>query len=238
MVLFRYSITMFYWKVMKMARTILQSSRHSNFRDANIGHMIIFCEGLTEKLYIEHFVSIINKNKFNDIIVEIESAEGNASRVLKYAESYLKLESNNRKYSNYKKYLIFDCDSPPNIQATINKMLESTNNYELLATNLLFETWLLMHFENVYDKVTKKDIYRKLSQHLHDNYEKANSGIIREIISNGSVEEALKNAEHLLAHYNQNGKNICKSIKDMNPYTNVNVLVEQILAAGTLKLNR
>lgn len=124
MVLFRYSITMFYWKVMKMARTILQSSRHSNFRDANIGHMIIFCEGLTEKLYIEHFVSIINKNKFNDIIVEIESAEGNASRVLKYAESYLKLESNNRKYSNYKKYLIFDCDSPPNIQATINKMLE------------------------------------------------------------------------------------------------------------------
>ncbi|MDD2375357.1 MAG: RloB family protein [Eubacteriales bacterium] len=220
-----------------MARTVLQASRQSNFRDANIGHMIIFCEGMTEKLYLEYFVSIINKNKFNDITIKIESAKGNASRVLKYADSFLADESNNRKYSNYKKFLVFDCDSPPNIQKTINKMLASPNQYDILASNLLFETWLLMHFENVNTKVSQKYIYEKLSQHLNHEYEKANPGVIREILANGNIEEALRNAENLSVKYSQRGLNICKSIKDMNPYTNVNELVEQLLAAGTIKMN-
>lgn len=200
-------------------------------KNANIGHMILFCEGLTEKYYFEYFTGIIQKNKFNDIKIEIESADGNSSRVLKFADEYLADEVNNRKYSNYKKYLIFDCDAPPNIQKIINKMSSSQNGYELLISNYLFETWLLMHFENVTDKISKVNTYQKLSNHLVSEYRKANAGIIREIILNGSIEEAMLNAERLAEKYTAEGNNICSTIGKMNPYTNVNILVEQLMAA-------
>ncbi len=215
---------------MPLGRTVLSPSRHKNIKNTNIGHMILFCEGLTEKYYFEYFIDIIKKNKFNDIRIEIESADGNSSRVLKFADDYLAVEDNNRKYSNYKKYLVFDCDSPPNIQRVIDKICLSENGYEMLVSNYLFETWLLMHFENVTEKISKEYTYKRLSEHLVNQYKKASAGLIREIIQNGSVEEAMRNAESLAAKYSQEGKNICNSIGKMNPYTNVNILVEQLLA--------
>ncbi len=213
-----------------MGRTILSPSRQKNIKNTNLGHMILFCEGLTEKYYFEYFTDIIEKNKFNDVRIEIESADGNSRRVLKFADDYLTVEDNNRKYSNYKKYLVFDCDAPPNIQKIIDKICLSENGYEMLVSNYLFETWLLMHFENVTEKISKEHTYKRLSEHLVNEYKKASSGLIREIIQNGSVEEAMKNAERLAEKYSQEGKNICNSIGKMNPYTNVNILVEQLLA--------
>lgn len=215
---------------MRLGRTILSPSRQKNIKNTNLGHVILFCEGLTEKYYFEYFTDIIEKNKFNDVRIEIESADGNSSRVLKFADEYLTIEDNNRKYSNYKKYLVFDCDAPPNIQKVIDKICLSENNYEMLVSNYLFETWLLMHFENVTEKISKEHTYRRLSEHLVNDYKKASAGLIREIIQNGSVEEAMKNAENLAEKYSQEGKNICNSIGKMNPYTNVNILVEQLLA--------
>lgn len=200
-------------------------------KNTNIGHIILFCEGSTEKFYFEYFTEIIEKSKYNDIKIEIESADGNSSRVLKFADEYLDNEANNRKYSNYKKYLIFDCDAPPNIQKIINKMSQSQNGYELLVSNYLFETWLLMHFENVTEKISKENTYQRLSGHLVGEYKKASSGLIREILQNGSVEEAMKNAETLAEKYKSEGITICNSIGKMNPFTNVNILVEQLLAA-------
>jgi hypothetical protein len=215
---------------MRLGRTILSPSRQKNIKNTNLGHMILFCEGLTEKYYFEYFTDIIEKNKFNDVRIEIESADGNSRRVLKFADDYLTVEDNNRKYSNYKKYLVFDCDAPPNIQKIIDKICLSENGYEMLVSNYLFETWLLMHFENVTEKISKEHTYKRLSEHLVNEYKKASSGLIREIIQNGSVEEAMKNAERLAEKYSQEGKNICNSIGKMNPYTNVNILVEQLLA--------
>lgn len=190
---------------------------------------------MTEKYYFEYFTDIIEKNKFNDVKIEIECADGNSSRVLRFADKYMSVEKNNRKYSNYKRYLVFDCDSPPNVQKIICAMMDSENKYELLVSNYLFETWLLMHFEDVNEKISKKEIYMRLSNHLNHDYIKANKGTIREIIHNGNVEKAMKNAETLSQCYSKDGKEIYNSIGNMNPYSNVNIIVEQLLAAITLK---
>lgn len=206
-------------------------ARQKNIKDINIGHIILFCEGPTEKIYFEYFSEILNKNKFNDIEIKLESAEGNARTVLKFAEKYLRDEENNRKYSNYTKYLIFDCDDPPKIQEVINAMMLSPNEYDLLISNWLFEIWLLMHFEKVNKKLSKKNILEKLSSHLVKEYKKANAGQIREIIANGNIEDAIENAEKLTSKCLNEGKNICDSIVKMNPYTNVHLLVEQLMAA-------
>lgn len=217
-----------------MSRTELSANRRKNIINANLGQIILFCEGMTEKRYFEYFTDIIENdksNKFNDVIVEIESADGNASRVFKFANNFLDDKNNNRKYVNYKKYLVFDCDAPPNAQDIINNMLKSDKKYELLISNCFFEIWLLMHFENVNEKISKGDIYRKLSDHLYHTYKKGDNGTIREIIQNGSIEEAIRNAEELSDKYLEAGKDICGCIGEMDPYTNVYIIVEELLKA-------
>ena len=134
-----------------MARTKLSLQRLSAIKKTNIGRIIIFCEGKTEKYYFDYFAEIINKNKYTDVEVVLETANGNAQTVLNYAESFMSNEECNRKFSNYGLYLVFDCDAPPNIQAVI----QAAWNYELLISNYLFETWLLMHFEDVTAKLPK-----------------------------------------------------------------------------------
>lgn len=214
-----------------MGRTKLSHNRLTQVEKENIGHVLIFCEGMTEKQYMDYFSNIIKKNKFTDIRVETQSVDGNAKTVYNFAEQYLNQEENNRKYSNYQKYLVFDCDDPPNIQQVILDMQASDKCYSLLVSNFLFEIWLLMHFEQVDKKLTKRKIYQHLTNCLNSEYEKANEGIIREIIQNGSVENAIKNAYELAKKYENEGEIICTNIKEMNPYTNVYKLVEQFMIA-------
>lgn len=213
-----------------MGKTVLLPKRREAIGKPNIGKMIIFCEGMTEKYYLDYFINIISKNKYTDVRVETESADGNAKTVFKFAEDFLEQEENNRKYANYKKSLIFDCDAPKNIHKVIEEMLASDRGYALLASNYLFEVWLLMHFEIVDKKLSKKKTYERLSAHLVNGYDKANPGIIREIIQNGSVEEAARNAAELAKRYKADGKSIKVDIVEMNPYTNVYELIEQFMA--------
>lgn len=213
-----------------MGKTILSPERKKAIKKVNIGKQIIFCEGMTEKHYLDYFINIINKNKFTDVRVETESANGNAKKVLKFAEEFLAQEENNRKYLNYKKSLIFDCDAPKSIKTVISEMQASEREYVLLVSNYLFEIWLLMHFEIVNVKLTKRKIYEKLSGYLANGYSKADSGIIREIIQQGNIEEAIKNATELTEMYKNAGNNIIRDIEQMNPFTNVHELIEQFMA--------
>lgn len=217
-----------------MARTVLSPTRRAQMRNPNIGKVIIFCEGETEKYYFDYFVEIIEKGKsagkFTDIHVETESANGNARRVLDYADEYMLNDDNNRKFGLYDKYLTFDCDAPQNIQSVITDAC-SHGDYTLLLTNYLFETWLLMHYEDLKERITKRETYRRLSAHLNSKYQKRRKGLIREILSNGNVEKAIENAEVLNEQYESDGLNIYSSIADMNPYSTVYTLVEQLLLA-------
>lgn len=208
-----------------MSRTILSSQRRAEINKVNIGRIIIFCEGKTEKYYFDYFAEIIKKNKYTDIEVVLETVNGNAQTVLNFANDFLKTEENSRKFSTYGKYLAFDCDDPPNIQSVV---LASTD-YELLVSNYLFETWLLMHFEEVDSKLTKSQIYRHLSEHLNSTYSKGRRGKTREIIQNGEIEKAIDNAKNLELQYETQGKVLYTNIKEMNPYTSVYKLIEQFM---------
>lgn len=208
-----------------MGRTQLSPQRLSETKKTNIGRIIIFCEGKTEKYYFDYFAEIIKKNKYTDVEVILETANGNARTVLNFANEFMNDEKHNQKFSTYGKYLAFDCDDPPDIQAVVL----AANEYELLISNYLFETWLLMHFEDVEKKITKREIYRRLSYHLHGDYSKGHKGKTREIVINGNIEKAIDNARILEKRYNAEGKNIFTNIKDMNPFTNVYKLIEQFM---------
>lgn len=208
-----------------MSRTLLSPERRLEIRKTNIGKIIIFCEGKTEKFYFDYFAKIINQNKYTNVEVVLETANGNARTVLNLTGSFMEEEENNRKYSTYGKYLAFDCDDPPDIQAVVLYAKE----YELLISNHLFETWLLMHFEEVDTKLTKREIYRRLTNHLRGNYSKGHKGKIREIVQNGSIEKAIDNAKVLEHLYEIQGKVVFANINEMNPYTSVHKLIEQFM---------
>lgn len=208
-----------------MGRTQLTPRRMSETKRLNIGKIIIFCEGKTEKYYFDYFSEIIRNNKYNDIEVVLETANGNAQTVLSYANRFLSDDENNRKFTNYGKYLVFDCDDPPEIQSVV----AAAKDYELLISNHLFETWLLMHFEDIEEKISKREIYRRLSEHLKSDYSKGQKGKTREIINNGNIEKAIDNAKFLENKYKSDEKTIFTDIKNMNPYTSVHKLVEQFM---------
>lgn len=208
-----------------MGRTRLSPQRLSETKKTNVGRIIIFCEGKTEKYYFDYFAEIIKKNKYTDIEVILETANGNAKTVLNCADKFMSDDKHNQKYNNYGKYLAFDCDAPPDIQAVVLEAM----GYELLISNYLFETWLLMHFEDMNEKISKKEIYQRLSSHLHSTYSKGHKGKTREIVQNGDIEKAINNARTLEKRYIAEGKSIFTNIKDMNPFTSVYKLIEQFM---------
>lgn len=212
-----------------MGRTKLSRERAVEIKRQNIGRIIVFCEGMTEKNYLDYFAEIINKSKYSDVHIETETANGNSKTVVNFADKFLNDERNSRKYVHYNKYVIFDCDDPPNIQSVIDEVIALDKGYYLLVSNLVFEIWLLMHFENVNAYISKQKIYDKLGMHLNKEYKKADNGIIREIINNGNIEEAIKNARELEEKYKLEGKTILSNIVEMNPYTNVHSLIEQFM---------
>lgn len=119
-----------------MGRTRLSAQRLTETRRTNIGRIIIFCEGKTEKYYFDYFSEIIRKNKFTSVKVEVETASGNATTVLNFANDFLADEEHNRVYNQYGKYLVFDCDEPPDIQTVITQAIQSGNQYNLLISKL------------------------------------------------------------------------------------------------------
>lgn len=60
-----------------MGRTVLSSQRRSEIKKVYLGHIIIFCEGKTEKFYFDYFSEIIEKNKYTDVKVILETENGN-----------------------------------------------------------------------------------------------------------------------------------------------------------------
>lgn len=214
-----------------MPRLQLSHQRVSEIKKQNLGKIILFCEGITEKNYFDYFAEIINKdgNKYNNVVITTEPANGNAQTVLNHSIDFLSQEDKNRLFANYDKYLVFDCDAPDDIAGVITQAIGNSNDYHLLVSNHFFETWLLMHFEEVEEKLSKRKTYARLSEHLNAKYKKGQKGRTREIISNGDIEKAIKNAYRLENQYNATGKSIYDSIDDMNPYTNVHTLVEQLM---------
>ncbi len=114
-----------------MARIKLSKQRITETKKQNIGKILLFCEGKSEKYYFDYFADIINKNgnKYNNVIVATQAANGNAQTVLNYSITFLAEEDNNRKYLNYDKYLIFDCDAPKNIDSVIASASANTYNF-------------------------------------------------------------------------------------------------------------
>lgn len=210
-------------------------------RPENAGKLLIFCEGATEFNYLQYFKNYIDNNlraKYSDIVIEPINVKGNAMHVYKFAETFLQNETNASRFLYYEKHLVFDCDAPDNIQDVITLMRQSDNNYILDYSNLLFETWLVMHFQNIMPDgaVDKRSIIRQLREYLdvikYTDKVKAAQGTIGKILgSNGNerIRVAVQNAVMLEKHWEMLGFDENKDIQKMNPSVSIYKLIERLL---------
>lgn len=222
--------------VIEMARLNPKIERTVGVKKQYLGKVLIICEGETEFNYFNYFSSIINNNrdKYSHIEIEFVKANGNSKAVLIRANSFLSTGNNASQYHTYEKYLVFDCDAPSNIDEVIKEMMESPHCFIMLLTNLLFETWLLMHFEVVDKPLKKIQVIKKLKEHLrisrYTSKQKSSIGLIRKVIDGGdNVVAAISNAKQLEKEYEEMGYEIYKDVIKMNPYTTVQNLIEKIL---------
>lgn len=125
-----------------------------------------------------------------------------------------------------------------NIQEVIALMKASENNYILDYSNLLFETWLVMHFQNLEpDKDNSKRVILKLMRDYlnvtrYTKKMKASKGTIGRILgSNGNekIRAAIENAKLLEKHWKEAGKDMDKDITRMNPAVDIYKLIERLL---------
>ncbi len=205
------------------------------------GKLLIFCEGSTEYNYMDYFKKYLENNKkikYTDVVLEPINTEGNARHVFQYAEEFLADEQNARKYALYEKHLIFDCDAPDDIQEVISDMIGSSNVFILDYSNLVFETWLVMHFQEmtVDSRKTKSQVYSTMRDYLKvENYgskEKAATGTIAALLGSDGDEKiraAIVNAKELEIYWKEERKNYQKDIETMNPSVSIHSLVERLL---------
>lgn len=219
-----------------MPRTML-SRRTSDTIELHLGKVLIFCEGHTENHYFSYFQKRI-KNKYDDIIIKMETVNANSQSVLNYADRFLNDDENQKAYYNYEKHLVFDCDDPSNILEVIEAAEKSEHHYHLLISSLRFEVWLLMHLEELEPvAISKKQINEKLEAHLSlepNSYKshKDDAGLIAKIIKeHGNVDNAIVNADALRSYYDAHHLEIGAIISGKYPYSTVGDLVKQLAKA-------
>lgn len=224
-----------------MGRLVNGERKITNPKPENAGKLLIFCEGDTEYNYLDYFKNYFEKHlraRYSEIVLEPINTKGNAMHVYRYAEEFLSDDDNKRKYGLYEKHLVFDCDAPENIQEVINLMKQSENEYILDYSNLLFETWLVMHFQNIAvdDKKDKRTIIKKMREYLgvlkYTPKVKAAKGTIGKILgdeANAKIRAAIENAKELENYWNEKEITISQNIKAMNPSVDIYKLVERLL---------
>lgn len=224
-----------------MPRLVNGERKITNPKPENAGKLLIFCEGYTEYNYLDYFRQYINNNlhvKYSDIVIEPINVEGNAMHVYNYAEEFLGKDDNASTYLYYEKHLVFDCDAPEDIQNVIELMKKSDNKYILDYSNLLFETWLVMHFQNLEPEKdnSKRVIIRLMRDYLgvtrYTTKVKAAKGTIGKILgSNGNerIRAAIENAKLLEQHWKSEEKDMDNHIVEMNPAVDIYKLVKRLL---------
>ena len=226
---------------MDLPRLVNGERKIINPKPENAGKLLIFCEGYTEYNYLEYFREYLDHNlkaKYTDIVIEPINAKGNAMHVFNYAENFLQDDENCSKYRFYEKHLVFDCDAPDDIQSVITQMKDSSNNYILNYSNLLFETWLVMHFQVLEPNlnVDKRNIIKKMRDYLevprYTSKIKSRPGTIGAILgSNGNekIRAAIENAKQLERYWSDQGLVLEKDIRKMNPSVEIYKLIERLL---------
>lgn len=171
----------------------------------------VFAEGQTEIIYLNALRDTIGIK--DNISFEGKSVKKQGLDLYYYVKKLFK--NHDFEFSPINIILIVDKDN-----TDIEKLIEleklcQCSNFNLVFSNICFELWLLLHFESVTRYMEINNLTRRLTQQIGKKYSKTDKRTIGNISKKYKI--ALSNSTYM------------KSINNdfsQNPYTNVNVFLE------------
>lgn len=180
------------------------------------------CEGETERNY---FRAIKEDPEFKQMLSAIHpqivtAKNPHPEHVVKEAQDRAKKE---KKADNpYDKiWVVFDHDNHPNRKAAYEKAVKENINIAFSA--MAFESWYLLHFVKSAKAFPDANSLIKVLDKYYPKYKKAKQNDFAFLKPNLSA--ANKNAQWLRGQLSQEGR----SITDNNPWTDVDLLVEELI---------
>lgn len=187
---------------------------------------LIICGGeKTEPLYFEALKNKIIKNDRS--IISGIAIKGCRMAPLKLVDKALEEKSKQeREGKTYNRiWIVFDKDKFKDFNKAISKAQKE--KFECAWSNISFELWFCLHFEDIGGYVSVDDCIDRLEKFLGDKkkkfeYDKSAPNIYTLLQEHGNEEDAKKRAKELCERYND------KNYAEHNPCTTVYKLVEEL----------
>lgn len=201
---------------MKMNRTVKQ--RRNLYKK-----VLILCEGLTEKNYLVSAKNSLPRELQKGVKIEIDNYKKTdlKSLILEAIKRKKTAKKQGSPYNNI--WIVFDNDNLPNRDFAFEHAKK--NQIEIAYNSMCIELWFIIHFEDSLKKFANGNEAKQYLIKNHINQYNPGKTNIWEILDKNQLEKAYKNANHI----RKSAKNeiaIGKNIWELNPYTNMDVLLD------------
>lgn len=184
--------------------------------------LYIVCEG--EKTEYNYFKNFIDDCGIQTKLVEVEVLQTKINT----PKELIKFIKKKRVTKSDELWTVFDHDGHPNLGDAFNNA--QNNKIRIAFSNIAFEYWILLHFEETNRAFAKsQDIISYLNKRKHfPGYNKGDESLyerIKDITTTAEI-RAKRNREAM------EKANPGARIFEINPYTNVDELLESIRSLG------
>lgn len=148
--------------------------------------MLFFCEGDTEKIYIDLLKS---KYRLSNVQTKVYVGKGQSKELVEYAKKHIENLPKNKLKNIERVFIVFDKDYEDISAIDTAYNLAKEYEFEICYSNVSFELWLLAHYKKINrtKKWTIPELEKELTEILEvDDYtkHKANKITIKKIFSN------------------------------------------------------
>lgn len=145
--------------------------------------------------------------------------QGQAIQLIEYAHKALSTDIRFKGCDIDQVIIVFDNDDLTTPQLRMAFQLAEAKGYQILFSNECFELWILLHFEVCITPMSRKSIYRKLSNLMAiTNYEKFKA-------DDDLFNKQIRNRIHMAM---ANSSNSSFKKREDNPYTNARDIIHEI----------
>lgn len=184
--------------------------------------LFIVCEGMADKSESAYFKSLIKDCNFagDKVVVSVKDTNKNTGKEL--VKEAIKI----KEFPFDQAWVVYDMDGYTKHADTFS--LARNKDINIAFTAIAFEFWLLLHFEFTSKSFSKsEEIIKYLKQKGYIDYSKGNSDIY--CLTKKNVGDAIHRAKKLRKSQ-ISATSYGTPIYKMNPYTNIDELIELIFS--------
>ena len=193
----------------------------------------IYCEGETEEYYLEGYINKFYSGNRRLKVIKIEKTDKNTAKEL-VTEA---IECQDKCPKGDLFWVVYDRESEQKYSDELHKIAydrAEPKNISIAISNVCFEVWLLLHFQEVVKPYNNYKDLRDHSQLREEckkrgllDYDKTNKQLF-EIFKQTELTQARNRAERMNTSTKNSADRSWTKPYQWNPYTNVHELLDEI----------